>query len=103
MEDKADAFIIAPGGIGTYAEFFEVFTLKQLGRQQKADCFFNAFGYYDDMLKMLQYTIDEAFLVPASTNLIGVCNDVDEVINYLNNYVPESANVSKLRYDHDED
>ncbi len=30
MEDLADAFIICPGGIGTYEEFFEVYTLKQL-------------------------------------------------------------------------
>ena len=30
MEDRADAFIIVPGGIGTFEEFFEVFTLKQL-------------------------------------------------------------------------
>ena len=31
MEDLADAFIIAPGGIGTLEEFYEVITLKQLG------------------------------------------------------------------------
>ena len=36
MEDHADAFIIAPGGIGTFEELFEVYTLKQLGRHSKA-------------------------------------------------------------------
>ena len=30
MEDYADAFIMVPGGIGTYEEFFEILTLKQL-------------------------------------------------------------------------
>ena len=30
MEDNADAFIITPGGIGTFEEFFQVFTAKQL-------------------------------------------------------------------------
>ena len=30
MEDRAEAFVVAPGGIGTYEEFFEVLTLKQL-------------------------------------------------------------------------
>ena len=103
MEDNSDAFIIAPGGIGTYEEFFEVFTLKQLGRHRKPIVIFNSCGYYDDMLKMLQYTIDEKFLAPASTDLIGVCNDAQEIINYLNNYVPETANVSKLRYEPDEE
>ena len=36
MEDECDAFIVTPGGIGTFEEFFEVLTLKQLGRHQKA-------------------------------------------------------------------
>ena len=36
MEDDAEAFIIVPGGIGTLEEFYEVLTLKQLGRHNKA-------------------------------------------------------------------
>lgn len=102
MEDNADAFIIAPGGIGTYEEFYEVFTLKQLGRHRKPIIIFNCFGYYNDMMKMLQYTIDEKFLAPASTQLIGLCDDAREIIDYLKNYQPQSADVSKLRFDPDE-
>ena len=30
MEERSDAFVVAPGGIGTYEEFFEIYTLKQL-------------------------------------------------------------------------
>lgn len=36
MEDLADAFIITPGGVGTFEELFEVVTLKQLNRHDKA-------------------------------------------------------------------
>ena len=32
MEDRSDAFIICAGGMGTFEEFFEVLTLKQLER-----------------------------------------------------------------------
>ncbi|MFZ2793781.1 MAG: TIGR00730 family Rossman fold protein, partial [Ruminococcus bromii] len=35
MEDKADAFVICAGGMGTFEEFFEVLTLKQLNRHTK--------------------------------------------------------------------
>ena len=31
MEELADAFLVVPGGIGTFEELFEVMTLKQLG------------------------------------------------------------------------
>ncbi len=37
MEDEADAFIITPGGVGTFEELFEVVTLKQ---PQQSYCIF---------------------------------------------------------------
>ena len=47
MEDNADAFIVVPGGIGTYEEFFEVLTLKQLARHAKPIVLFNIDGFLD--------------------------------------------------------
>ena len=44
MEDHADAFIVVPGGIGTFEEMFEVLTLKQLGRHSKPIVFYNIAG-----------------------------------------------------------
>mgnify|MGYP003291125501 CR=1 FL=1 len=41
MEERAEAFIVTPGGIGTYEEFFEIYTLKQLGRHQKPIILYN--------------------------------------------------------------
>ena len=35
MENLSQAFVMAPGGIGTLEEFFEILTLKQLGRHAK--------------------------------------------------------------------
>ena len=35
MESKADAFVMTPGGIGTYEEFFEILTLRQLGQHHR--------------------------------------------------------------------
>ena len=41
MEDNAEAFIIVPGGIGTFEEFFEILTLKQLCRHNKPIAIYN--------------------------------------------------------------
>ena len=49
MEDNADAFIVVPGGIGTYEEFFEILTSKQLCRHNKPIGIYNIDGYYDEM------------------------------------------------------
>lgn len=99
MEDKADAFIIAPGGIGTYEEFFEVYTLKQLGRHSKAIAVFNPYGYYDKMLEMLNYTVSENFMTGSSLELIRVYDKADELLDYIESYKGTAADVEKLRYD----
>ena len=44
MEDRADAFIVVPGGIGTFEEMFEVLTLKQLGSTSEAYSFLQSCG-----------------------------------------------------------
>ena len=41
LEEKSQATIVAPGGIGTYEEFFEIFTLKSLNRLDRAIVFYN--------------------------------------------------------------
>lgn len=39
MEERSDAFIALPGGIGTMEEIFEVITLSSLGQMQKKSAF----------------------------------------------------------------
>ena len=62
MESLSDAFIMTPGGIGTFEEFFEILTLRQLDRHNKPIGILNVRGYYDPMQAMLQRAIDEGFL-----------------------------------------
>ena len=93
MEERSDAFIITPGGIGTYEEFFEVFTLKQLGRHNKPIAIYNLYGYYDAMLKMLEESTNRKFLRAACSRLIEIFTDADEMLDYIENYIPEKINV----------
>lgn len=98
MEDHADAFIIAPGGIGTYEEFFEVYTLKQLNRHSKAIAIFNPYGYYDDMIKMLRHTVSESFMQQESLDLVADFCEAKDLIKYLENYHATKTDVLKARY-----
>lgn len=98
MEDHADAFIIAPGGIGTYEEFFEVYTLKQLNRHSKAIAIFNPYGYYDDMIKMLRHTVSESFMQQESLDLVADFCEAKDLIEYLENYHATKTDLLKARY-----
>ena len=83
MEDRADGFIMVPGGIGTYEEFFEMLTLKQLGRHNKPIAVLNLDGYYDLLQQMLEQTIEQGFMKPACRDLYGVFSDADALLDYL--------------------
>ena len=93
MEDRSDAFLMLPGGIGTYEEFFEMLTLKQLGRHSKPIAVCNMGGYYDLLQQLLEQTILQGFMKPACRNLYGVFSDADALLDYLEqaNDAPVSA------------
>ena len=83
MEDESDAFIVLPGGIGTYEEFFETLTLKQLGRHGKPMAMLNTRGYYDLMTALLINTVSEGFMSANCLDLCKVCNTPEEALEYV--------------------
>ena len=105
MEDMSEAFITLPGGIGTFEEFFEALTLKQLGRHAKAMAVLNTLGYYDALEAMVQRAVDERFLTADGKDLYAMFTDVGELVSYVENYhaEPEEIWKDKLfgKYSHD--
>lgn len=98
MEEGADAFLIAPGGIGTYEEFFEIYTLKQLGRHGKPMVIFNIDGYYDKLLDMLRHTVDEGFMRSASLTLYTVADTTDGVLEQLANATEQTVDINETKF-----
>ena len=62
MEEKSDAFIVTPGGIGTFDEFFEILTLRSLGRHTKAIAVYNIDGYYNALEDLLDNAVKGGFM-----------------------------------------
>lgn len=83
MEEKADAFVVVPGGIGTFDEFFEIITLKQLGRHSKPVAIFNINGYFDEIINMLSKAVSQGFMTEMSRNLAPVFYDAEKLVRYL--------------------
>ena len=97
MEDESDAFVVSAGGVGTFEEFFEILTLKQLGRHEKAIVILNTNGYYDSMLTLLKEAADKNFLTQKCIELYHVSESPEEAIQYLESYVPEKYNLLEVR------
>lgn len=83
MEERADGFIAVPGGIGTMDEFFEILTLRSLGRHNKRIAVFNPDGYYDELLAFLQKMEAQHFISPELWGRLGIFSDPDPLISYL--------------------
>jgi uncharacterized protein (TIGR00730 family) len=99
MEDRSDAFIMTPGGIGTFEEFFEILTLKQLGRHTKPIAIFNVCGYYNKIIDMIKQAIDERFMRPESLELCEMFEDPEKLLDYFENYKPsKNITCSRMKY-----
>ena len=86
LEEKSDATVVAPGGIGTYEEFFEILTLKSLNRIDRPIVLYNINGYYDKMKALLEHTVEEKFMEPSVMSLIAFLNKPDEILDYIEHY-----------------
>jgi len=97
MEDRADAFLMLPGGVGTFDEFFEILTLKQLNRHDKAIAVYNVNGYYDAMQDMMLHAIQEGFVADGNQQLYKFSKDADEILDYIEGYQGSELDIKELR------
>ena len=95
MEDTADAFIMVPGGTGTYEEFFEVLTLKQLDKHKKPIAVFNVNGYYDKFEELMEHTVRTGFMTESAKNVYKTFSCADELLSYIENDKADYADVNK--------
>ena len=80
MSLMADAFIALPGGIGTYEEFFETLTLKQLGRHNKPMALLNTLGYYEPFCAMMRSTAEKGFMSESVLALYTLCDTPEQAL-----------------------
>ncbi len=97
LDEKSDAFIIAPGGIGTFDEFFEILTLKQLGRHNKPIVMWNLNNYYDNLENMMQVSVDKHFITDDCRKLYRITKNIDKMLSYIENYDPTVVDLTKVK------
>ncbi len=97
MEDNADGFIIVPGGIGTYEEFFEILTLKQLCRHNKPIAIYNINGYYNELIYAMEQAMSKNFIRDNCKSLYLVTDSIDEMFAYLEAPVNDIRSVKELK------
>lgn len=97
LEENSNAFIVSPGGIGTLDEFFEILTLKQLGRHNKPIVIYNINGFYDELDIMMDKSIEKEFITHDCKELYKVFDDIEEMLDYLENYDEKDVDLTKVK------
>lgn len=83
MADRADAFLALPGGIGTFEEFFEVWTWRQLGYHDKPVGLLNVSGYFDGLLQFVSHSTEQGFLSSWQLDLIRTDTQPEALLREL--------------------
>ncbi len=97
MSNMCDAYITVPGGIGTFEEFFEVLTLKQLGVHKKAIVLYDIEGYYKELTAMMNEAFNKQFVKKECKKLYQTVSTEEEVVKYIENYCDDDLNWCMLK------
>jgi uncharacterized protein (TIGR00730 family) len=80
MEDRADAFITLPGGIGTLEELFEAWTGGYLGAHDKPLVMLDPGGHFDGLRGWLSGLVKSGYVSQAAMDLLVVVDEIDAAL-----------------------
>lgn len=83
MAEKADAFVVLPGGFGTMDELFEILTWKQLGLHTKPIVIFNVDHFWDPLLGLIEHLIASHFAPDNNRQIFTVVTTMDELLKAI--------------------
>ncbi len=97
MTDKADAFVILPGSLGTLEELTEIATWRQLGLTTKPIIIVNVDGFWDDFMKLMDRMAKEQCMLEEHISIFQVIDSPKDILNALNSFNPNTFDV-KLKW-----
>jgi uncharacterized protein (TIGR00730 family) len=80
MEDRADAFLALPGGLGTLEELFEAWTGGYLGLHDKPVVMLDPDGHYDGLRAWLYGLIDDGYVTQTALDRLVVVDEVEAAL-----------------------
>jgi uncharacterized protein (TIGR00730 family) len=83
LYEESDAFLIMPGGLGTFDEAFEIITWRQLRLHDKPILLCNVAGSAGPLVAMIDHAIEQGFADPACRGLFELIEGVPAVLERL--------------------
>lgn len=83
MFERADGFVVLPGGLGTLDETIEMITWRQLGFHDKPIVLANPCSYWNPLLMLFNHIVNQGFAQPDSQELYAVAHTIDGIFDQL--------------------
>ena len=96
MYDQSDAFVVAPGGVGTLEEVIELLSWKRLDLHTKPVIFLNINGFWDTLFVLMKHTVDEGMTPRSFLDAWVVCDTVEAAIAAIR----DAEHAPLLQHDH---
>ncbi|QTN18447.1 TIGR00730 family Rossman fold protein [Brevundimonas sp. AJA228-03] len=83
MYDQSDAFVVAPGGIGTLEEVVELLSWKRLDLHGKPVIFLNVDGFWDTFFDLMRHSVASGFTPETFLRAWTVADTVEQAIDQM--------------------
>lgn len=83
LQERADAFVVIPGGLGTLEEVFETWNAMKLGLFTKPLAFLNVNDYYEGLFTFIKHCMAEGFIDKSTLPEPIMASTAEEVITRL--------------------
>lgn len=83
MDERSDAFLALPGGIGTLEELFEVWTSRSLGMHGKPVAVLDPYGFYQPLWDFIDGLGTRGFVRPHALGSLHRVSTVDDAFGVL--------------------
>jgi uncharacterized protein (TIGR00730 family) len=83
LYEESDAFLIMPGGLGTFDEAFEIITWRQLGLHEKPILLCDVAGWARPLVLLIEHAIAQGFAPAAASTFFEVLDDIPAVLERL--------------------
>lgn len=97
MAERADAFCVLPGGLGSLDEVVEIITWKQLGLHDKPIVLLDHAGFWQPFLDLLGHQAAHGFVDAEHRRLFDVVTDIDGVFAAIERHPEPAATLQGAR------
>ena len=94
MFERADGFVVLPGGIGTLEEVVELLSWRRLDLHGKPVVFYNPDGFWEPLFNLFQHTVDQNLTPPSFMESWVAVETIEQIVPALRRDAPSGPDAA---------